>query len=104
MMNEAVAPYRATEIPEPPIARFLFADTRLAIFWTIIRLYVGYEWLVAGWGKFTNPAGVWVGPKAGSAIVGFAQGALKKVSGDIYKQKHDAQTRPGTAPATPQSN
>jgi len=82
MMNEAVAPYRATEIPEPPIARFLFADTRLAIFWTIIRLYVGYEWLVAGWGKFTNPAGVWVGPKAGTAIVGFAQGALKKVSGD----------------------
>jgi len=60
----------------------LFANTRLAPLWLIIRLYVGYEWLVAGWGKLTNPAGVWVGAKAGTAITGFAQGALKKTTGD----------------------
>jgi thiosulfate dehydrogenase [quinone] large subunit len=71
-----------TEIPEPPVARMLFANTRLAPLWLIIRLYVGYEWLVAGWGKLTNPAGVWVGAKAGTAITGFAQGALKKTAGE----------------------
>jgi thiosulfate dehydrogenase [quinone] large subunit len=69
-------------IPEPPIARFLFADTRLAPLWTIIRLYVGYEWLTAGWGKLTNPAGVWVGAKAGAAVTGFMQAALQKTGGD----------------------
>lgn len=70
------------QIAEPPIARFLFADTRLAPLWTIIRLYLGYEWLVAGWGKLTNPAGVWVGAKAGTAVAGFITGALEKTGGD----------------------
>ncbi|NTU85776.1 MAG: DoxX family membrane protein [Chloroflexales bacterium] len=70
------------QIPEPPIARFLFADTRLAPLWTIIRLYLGYQWLVAGWGKLTNPGGVWVGAKAGTAVTGFIQGALEKTGGD----------------------
>jgi thiosulfate dehydrogenase (quinone) large subunit len=70
------------EIPEPNITRFLFADTRLAPLWTIIRLYVGYEWLIAGWNKFTNPAGVWVGEKAGAAVTGFLNGALNKTTGD----------------------
>lgn len=73
---------RANEIPEPPITRMLFADTRLAPLWLIIRLYVGYEWLTAGWGKITNPAGVWVGEKSGAAISGFVQGALAKTAGD----------------------
>jgi thiosulfate dehydrogenase [quinone] large subunit len=70
------------EIPEPDITRFLFSDTRLAPFWTVIRLYVGYEWLSAGWEKATNPTGVWVGAKAGAAVTGFLTGALKKTGGD----------------------
>ncbi len=70
------------EIPEPAISRFLFGDTRLALLWTVIRLYVGYEWLTAGWGKLTNPAGVWVGEKAGAAVTGFLNGALQKTAGD----------------------
>jgi thiosulfate dehydrogenase [quinone] large subunit len=48
--------------------------------WLVLRLYVGYEWLSAGWHKFTNPA--WVGPEAGKAIQGFFAGALAKTSGD----------------------
>ncbi|GAA4021946.1 DoxX family membrane protein [Deinococcus rubellus] len=67
---------------EPAISRFLFADPRLAPLWTLLRLYVGYEWLLAGWEKLTNPAGVWVGAKAGTAVSGFLQGALHKASGD----------------------
>jgi thiosulfate dehydrogenase [quinone] large subunit len=74
--------YPHSTVPEPPLARFLFADTRMAPFWAIIRLYVGYQWLVAGWGKLTNPAGVWVGAKAGTAVAGFIQGALSKTGGD----------------------
>lgn len=73
---------RPSEIPEPPITRLLFADTRLAPLWLVIRLYVGYEWLVAGWEKIANPAGVWVGSKAGTALTGFIHGALQKTSGD----------------------
>jgi thiosulfate dehydrogenase (quinone) large subunit len=70
------------QIAEPPIAQFLFADTRLAPLWLIIRLFLGYEWFMAGWGKLTNPAGVWVGAKAGAAVTGFIQGALTKTTGD----------------------
>ena len=72
----------STELPEPPFARFLFSDTRLAPFWLLVRLYVGYEWLIAGWSKLNNPAGVWVGEKAGTAVAGFVQGALAKTAGE----------------------
>ncbi len=82
MRTAAVPRTNPTEIPEPGIARRLFADTRLAPLWLIIRLYVGYEWLMAGWEKFTDPAGVWVGAKAGTAIMGFVKGALAKTGGE----------------------
>ena len=49
-----VQPRAATQVPEPPIARFLFADTRIAWFWLIVRLYVGWQWLVAGIHKLTG--------------------------------------------------
>lgn len=70
---------RPTEIPEPPVARFLFADTRMAWFWLIVRLYAGWEWLEAGYAKLTNPT--WAGPAAGSALTGFVNNALNKTSG-----------------------
>ncbi len=43
-----------TQVPEPPIAKFLFADTRMAWFWLIVRVYVGWQWLVAGFDKLTG--------------------------------------------------
>src|SRR5690349_8682557 len=73
-------PLRPGELDEPPFARFLFADTRAAWIWVAVRLYVGYEWPNAGLGKLGAPA--WTGDKAGAAIVGFANGALKKATGD----------------------
>ena len=83
MMTATPAPVRKShlEIPEPNISKFLFADTRLAPLWALVRLYVGYEWLMAGWGKLTNPAGAWVGEKAGTAVTGFLNGALTKTDG-----------------------
>ncbi len=41
--------------------------------WLIIRLYVGYKWITAGWGKLTSPE-----PFDAS---GFLMGALKKTEG-----------------------
>ena len=43
-------------IPDPPIARVLFSTVRFAWFWLIIRLFLGWQWLSSGWGKFGNPA------------------------------------------------
>jgi thiosulfate dehydrogenase (quinone) large subunit len=42
---------RHTVIADPPLARFLFSDTRMAIIWLVVRVYVGYSWLDAGWHK-----------------------------------------------------
>lgn len=66
-------------IPEPKLSKFLFSDTRVSWIWLIIRIYVGWAWLFAGWEKIQNP--VWVGAKAGVAVQGFVAGALTKVSG-----------------------
>lgn len=71
--------YSPTQIPEPPIARFLFADTRLAWFWLIVRVYAGWQWFDAGWEKWGTPN--WTGAQAGSSITGFVNGALSKTSG-----------------------
>ena len=66
-------------IKKSPISKFLFADTRLAWFWLIVRLYVGWQWLTAGWEKCTDPQ--WVGQSAGGALSGFIQGAIQKSVG-----------------------
>jgi len=67
-------------IEDSPVARTLFGDVRWAWIWLILRLYVGWEWLQAGWGKLNNPA--WTGSKAGSALSGFISGALAQTSGE----------------------
>lgn len=69
-----------THYPEPRISKFLFASTTMAPFWTIVRIYVGWQWLTAGWGKVNNPA--WVGGDAGGAIRGFLGRALEMTGGE----------------------
>jgi thiosulfate dehydrogenase (quinone) large subunit len=68
-----------TSLPAPPISKFLFADTRLSWVWLILRIYVSWEWLEAGWAKVNSP--LWVGSTAGGALIGFVKGALQKSSG-----------------------
>jgi thiosulfate dehydrogenase [quinone] large subunit len=89
----AIVPQAVTQIPEPPIARFLFADTRMAWFWLAVRLYAGYEWFTAGWDKLTGHSinittfgqktgAPWVFTShTGAAISGFVKGALAQSSG-----------------------
>ena len=42
---------KSTVVADPPLARFLFSDTRLAPIWLLVRIYVGWAWLDAGWHK-----------------------------------------------------
>lgn len=41
----------AVHIEEPALARWLFGSTRAAWIWLVLRLWLGWEWLQAGWGK-----------------------------------------------------
>lgn len=66
-------------IPEAPLARFLFSNTKMSWFWLLVRIYVGWQWLEAGWAKLFNPA--WLGADAGKALGGFVKGALAKTAG-----------------------
>lgn len=68
----------SVHVPDNPVAHFLFSDTRSAWIWLIIRLYVGYEWIKAGWEKLHSP--VWTGQRSGVALHGFLMGAVGKVS------------------------
>jgi len=53
------------------VLKDLFTSPKYHYLWLVLRLYLGYQWILAGYGKITNPAGVWVGDKAGVAIKGF---------------------------------
>ena len=70
---------KTIDIPAPKFSRFLFSDKRMAWFWLLVRLYVGWTWLSAGWGKLHKST--WVGSQAGTAIKGFFMGVLEKSSG-----------------------
>lgn len=61
-------------IEDNPLSKWLFTNTTSAWIWLILRLYLGYTWLVAGWGKVTSDA--WTGEKAGTAVKGFMTGAI----------------------------
>jgi thiosulfate dehydrogenase [quinone] large subunit len=58
---------KGTVIADPPLARFLFSDTRMAIVWLLVRVYVGWAFLEAGWHKVedTTAAGNYIIDGAG---------------------------------------
>lgn len=59
-------------ISDPPLAESLFANTRWAWVWLIVRLYVGYTWLTSGLGKLSEPG--WV--QTGEMLKGFWERAV----------------------------
>ena len=59
-------------IQDPPIAQFLFQNSKASVIWLVVRLYLGYEWIEAGWHKFTDPA--WM--ETGQGILGYWTRAL----------------------------
>ncbi|ATW24293.1 DoxX family membrane protein [Candidatus Formimonas warabiya] len=58
----------------------LFTDPKFALLWTIIRIWLGVQWLEAGLSKMGNPA--WTGDKAGTAVTGFLSNAVKLAGGE----------------------
>ena len=59
-------------IEDPPLAKFLFTDVRMAWFWLIVRLWVGYKWIDAGWHKVTGEGYM----DGGSALQGYWERAV----------------------------
>jgi thiosulfate dehydrogenase [quinone] large subunit len=73
----------AGQVPEPAFARLLVADTRLAPLWLLLRVVAGYAWLQSGYAKLADPAGAWVGDRAGDAVRDLAAGALAADAGSV---------------------
>src|SRR5690606_26846325 len=82
-------------VQDPPLARFLFSDTRASWIWLAVRLWLGYKWISPSLSKLDNPAwtrhgdagkGIWTNavmiPETGEAHIqfhwypGFLQGML----------------------------
>lgn len=59
-------------VQDPPLARFLFADARSGWLWLLVRLWLGYQWIEAGWHKAMDPA--WT--QTGESILGYWQRAV----------------------------
>ena len=61
------------EIEGPAFARFLLSNSRAGLVWLPIRIFVGFEWLEAGWHKLTGTG--WV--DGGASLLGFWNNAVK---------------------------
>jgi len=57
---------------DPPLAKFLFGDPRLALLWLPLRVWLGWSWVTAGWHKFEDPG--WV--STGTALKTFWERAV----------------------------
>jgi len=62
------------EVEGPAFARYLFSNTRAGLFWLPIRIFLGFEFAVAGWGKLTGTG--WIDG-------GSNQSSLIRFSGDF---------------------
>jgi thiosulfate dehydrogenase [quinone] large subunit len=60
------------EVEGPAFTRFLFNNTQAGLFWLAVRLFVGFEWLEAGWEKVSGHG--WT--DGGSALLGFWKSAV----------------------------
>ena len=62
-----------TVVADPPLARLLFSDRRLAPVWFLVRIYVGFSWLDAGWHKIIDTGAKTNYILDGAGIAGFWQ-------------------------------
>ena len=61
------------EVEGPAFTRYLFGNTRAGLFWLPIRIFLGFEWAVAGWHKLSGTG--WT--DGGASLLGYWQGAVK---------------------------
>ena len=62
------------DIEGPAFTRFLFGNSKAGLFWLPIRLYLGFNWVEAGYHKLTGEG--WIND-GGSALAGYWQNAVK---------------------------
>jgi thiosulfate dehydrogenase [quinone] large subunit len=60
------------EVEGPAFTRFLFNNTRAGLFWLAVRLFVGFEWLEAGWEKLSGHG--WT--DGGASLLGYWKSAV----------------------------
>ncbi len=60
------------EVEGPAFTRYLFSNTRAGLIWLPIRLFLGFEWAVAGWEKVTGTG--WT--DGGAALLGYWKSAV----------------------------
>ncbi|MEP7293590.1 MAG: DoxX family protein [Chloroflexota bacterium] len=70
--EHAVKTERGTVLHDPPLAQFLFSDTRFAPVWLVLRVLLGWAWLQPGLEKLGDPA--WM--QTGEALRGFWEKAV----------------------------
>lgn len=58
---------KTIHVPENRIAQVLFSTTEYAWVWLLMRVWLGWSWFQAGWGKVKNPA--WM--ETGVALRGY---------------------------------
>jgi thiosulfate dehydrogenase [quinone] large subunit len=73
MFEDRKSPQAQTvEVEGPAFVRYLFGNTRAGLLWLPVRIFVGFEWLVAGLDKLTGTG--WT--DGGSALLGFWTNAV----------------------------
>jgi thiosulfate dehydrogenase [quinone] large subunit len=70
-MVNVVTTRKGAVVQEPSIITMLLNHPLAAWLWLPIRVWLGWQWVVAGWEKVTNPA--WL--QSGAALKGFLTGA-----------------------------
>ncbi|MEX1247834.1 MAG: DoxX family membrane protein [Anaerolineales bacterium] len=58
---------RGRLIQDPPIFQAIFSSPKMAWFWLVVRVWLGYQWVEAGLHKVTDPA--WT--RTGESLMGF---------------------------------
>ncbi|MDQ3475069.1 MAG: DoxX family protein [Actinomycetota bacterium] len=74
-------------VPSRTVADLLFRSTATAPLWLVVRLWLGYQWFVAGWNKL-NADGRWFGDAP--ALKGFVGGADAKWANRAEAHGHPA--------------
>jgi uncharacterized membrane protein YphA (DoxX/SURF4 family) len=73
LFEDRKAPQAETvEVEGPAFTRYLFSNTRAGLIWLPIRLFLGFEWLTAGWDKLTGTG--WV--DGGASLLGYWKSAV----------------------------
>ncbi len=67
-------------VNQPKATRWLFSSPAAGYIWLVVRLWLGYEWLHAGWSKLfgAESQAFWT---TGLGLKGFATGAIASHSG-----------------------